>query len=410
MKKQFTLKYNGENLLSPWEINEILKKISGLYFKNEMLLDIKRSLNKQVNPSNIWILNESVKLKNKYDKLKEGVLNLCEPKEVLELYHMGSPIPLYPNKRTFRIFLAFEFFRSVYNDCYRKNLSYPDKSKVVPVIYKLAKVDNSINEFQDELSRLISVEIQKTNSSKSPEKNEETKKTVNRIMQKRKQMFDITGNINDIDEQLDIVIRSLIEDGIQLNSEEAKDRLKPFKSELFKFNNYFNKNQRPFVLQYDPESDKLFVYNHKLISKSYFNKDNEQFFETNRIEQNSPFILTACVAVSFAPSLANLIKSKLKQLEDRKEHIQKEKKVTKEIDTLEKKHDTLEKEIETLEKKLDALQSDVSEENVDLEHQDDELSEFQKDIVQELEKKQEKDEMNYLIDHSLNIEDVRDVK
>lgn len=359
MKKQFVLEHNQDNLLSPWEINEILKDISGLYFKNELLLNIKKALNKGVNPSHIWILNESVKSNHTYSTLKNGVLSLNNDQQILDLYHMGSPMSLFPDKHSYQVFLAFEYFRNVYRDCYRKELEYPNKKEVVPKVYQVASSDGSIDTIKSELKKLISRAIIKQNPSPNREIKNQNQKKIDDILNNRQKLLESFDDTNILLKELEMTINIINREGLDIGLEKTQDMLKKYDSILRKFNEYFKKIQRPFVVQYQPQENSLLIFNYKMISKKFFQNDNEQFFETNKIEQNSPCSFTASVAASFLPSLFILAKSQLKKYKEERDHMEKTKNYNEE-------YNRLNDEITEIDKMINDMKEEVEQQTVTL--------------------------------------------
>lgn len=98
-------------LYSGWEINQISNSLNNVYYKNELINTLKALLLNGTSPKDIYILNSSVKIGQEYNFIKSGRLDLSRSQGVINLYYMGSPIPLIPNGDILKLHYTFEIFR-----------------------------------------------------------------------------------------------------------------------------------------------------------------------------------------------------------------------------------------------------------------------------------------------------------
>lgn len=294
-----------EYLYSGWEINQITSHLNNFYYKNEIINTIKSYLREGMQPNNIIIMNDSIKLNNSYFKYDGGYLNLNDIEHLENFYHLGSPVAFMNNEGIKKIFILFELVRSLYSNKKETTLSFKNqKIFLKSLIEQRSNISNG---------KILSDIIY--NMLKDANKHE------------------IQGNV-DISVQIEQKVNSLKKffkswDQITENESIRHNDLKDFKY-------YFKRLGKPIVCIYDEETHSIKVLCIDMIAMQYFNEDNSRLLETKEIKQNSPLIITVGIALTFLPSLLKLGESVLKFTSTRKKYDEEELLLDQEADIVKK--------------------------------------------------------------------------
>ncbi|PKM56617.1 MAG: hypothetical protein CVU98_10310 [Firmicutes bacterium HGW-Firmicutes-3] len=109
IKVRICLRRDTEEVMSAWEISNFIANFNSYYYRIELLDSINNAITNGIDPSNIFILDESFKLNKSYDKLS----HLDIEKDLKYLYYIGKPISLFPNNNIKSIYLLFKYFRLI---------------------------------------------------------------------------------------------------------------------------------------------------------------------------------------------------------------------------------------------------------------------------------------------------------
>ncbi|MFC4652623.1 hypothetical protein ACFO26_06840 [Lactococcus nasutitermitis] len=328
------LKFEGskDTLYSNWEINGISTQLSELYYKNELLQNISALLESGIKAKNIWIMNSSVKIENKYTRYKDGILSLEHGNSLELFYYLGSPVPLAYNRNTLFLFEVFEALRNVYTICNAHQLKKLNKKSIINELYSLIQEDNL-----KEVSNYFLNLIDKENSSFADLKN--ITKAKNRIKQV----------LRSTDENIQNIHTSEIAEGEGFSK----------KTEKFdKFEYIFKKYEKPIVVvlnnQIANEDNFLQILCFDFFSNKNFKKENPRFLETNEISQNSPLVMCLAFSITFLPSLIGILKLRIEIARKRKQALEDKKSEQNEINEITDEITRLDAQItslETLDKK-----------------------------------------------------------
>ncbi|MDQ0209089.1 hypothetical protein [Alkalicoccobacillus murimartini] len=319
--KRFQLKLDrdSETPLNSWEISNFINQLTSYYYKNELINAISHALNNNISAENIFILSESFSLNKTYEKI--DILNI--PDDLLQLYYIGDPISLFPNRELFTLNLLFNMVRTINKTLYNNKPRLRLHNNIMIEIFKSYDQDfKNVTKFiflqtKDLLYKVPHKTIQDKNLC-------ETK-----LNQISKIISGYLNTFNDY-ESNKININSLTE--YLMSDSDIKIESKNFevlKNKYFnKFLYYFSKVSRPVVGIHLEEERKI-----KIIGKSHINKkiQDELFFDTKSITHNSP--LSALFEAGLGLGQLSIEQERLKL--EKEKHEWERKKTNIELQTLE---------------------------------------------------------------------------
>lgn len=291
---ELKLKSDKTKPLSGWQLQEFINNVSKGYSKLDLINELSKLLNEGENPENIIIMNKSYEINNRYDYLKKiNEIDLNKMNMVEKYYNLGRPISMYPNKTTKKIEIIFNLYERLYS-LFRLNkigtipkhrlktyinLTFDEGIKALECDGK--QIINSLDELKgDSIERLEGALSEYIANAKSIYKNYE------------KDEF----NIESFSKLCDVGFSNLTE-----NEEDLVIAMdKEYYNEFFKC---FKRIDRPIILRYDKESNKLSV-----IKKEYILNDveSENFLDYKDFSHNSPFIITIIAGVTISLIVALL--------------------------------------------------------------------------------------------------------
>lgn len=291
---ELKLKSDKTKPLSGWQLQEFINNVSKGYSKLDLINELSKLLNEGENPQNIIIMNKSYEINNRYDYLKKlNEIDLNKMNMVEKYYNLGRPISMYPNKTTKKIEIIFNLYEKLYS-LFRSNkietisknrlktyinLTFDEAIKALErdgkqIINSLEDLKgDSIERIEDELNEYI---VKAKSTYKSYEKDELSIKSFSKLCD--------TGFSNLTENEEDLVIT--------MDNKYYNEFFKCFKS-----------IDRPIILRYDEESNKLSV-----IKKEYMLNDveSESFLDYKDFSHNSPFIVTMIAGVTISLIIALL--------------------------------------------------------------------------------------------------------
>lgn len=281
LKIKFVGNKTNEYLYSNWEIAKITNSFNEIYYKNELLQNIKQLITNGVDPKDILIVNNSINIDKKYTRYRNGYLSLSENDSLELLYYLGSPTPFYTNKNIMLLSEAFEALRIVYSLCNKYNLNTPDKKSTLN--------DLASRIYINEIKQLTNYFIELVND-KNDIKDVQLKDTV------KKQIFSKLSEVNF--------------NFIHIETMEIVEN-QPFPEKLLKFdrfNSIFKNFEKPIivVVEKDRNEQRLRIICFDFLVNEKFKKENPRFLETNMISQNSPLEICLTMAITVLPTLIQI--------------------------------------------------------------------------------------------------------
>lgn len=300
-KLSVTLESDREDLYSGWEINNITLTINNTYYKGELLNTLRSLIKQGSNPKNIYVLSNSFNIKQLYRNLEDGKIDLTSEKGVAELYHLGNPSPLYPEKNIMLLSLAFELYSKLYSYCGKRNINPPNKNEFLSMMYfKLFIKEENVN-----LRETIKNELERHNLIRQKEVPKDKEESIKIIKNEIKNVLSYLGNDFSTYEKLEdtIISEAMI-------NESLLKKLSPYR-EYFRFSDVFNRLERPVVCVYDKEKHIIDVLCYDLIVRNGHNENNYRFLKTRNISQNSPLIIDIMLGAGYLGYLFNYIERKI---------------------------------------------------------------------------------------------------
>ncbi|MCU5493497.1 hypothetical protein OCB70_14035 [Bacillus cereus] len=336
-------------LYSGWEINQISNSLNNVYYKNELINTIKSLLLNGTNPKDIYILNSSVKIGHEYNFIKNGHLNLNKSQATINLYYMGSPIPLIPSEDVWKINHIFEIFRSFYKKCNSLELNSPKRRYTIHNLF----VNRDSITSAAWLKEFLNNRIYECNSTLDSNELEEKVLKLFKALESSFKAFDNMFKELKLLNNFNMKYSENIGEG--LNTEKYNVLTKYFNY----FPNTFNKLDRPIICVYNKKEHRLNILCTDLISVKNFTEDNYRFFETKNISQNSPLIIAVCIGIGLAPSLfkvgGSLLSARKTLVNAKKEAL----KLKEEVDELDRELDEQDEELVKLKREIQGLESEI---------------------------------------------------
>ncbi|WP_455794289.1 hypothetical protein [Clostridium butyricum] len=286
------LKRNNNKAMSTWEIQEFIGKLINNYYKIDLLNEIAKMINSEVELENIFILDKSFDYKNRYTYLATtDIINLNQENGAKNFYHLGSPIGLFPSKRIIEMNAKMQILRIINNYLHSKRIERIDKNNInilleidfvkAVEIMKMAafnvikdnfQIDEDIRVYCRELDNKIKEEIKNVESysSKECEINDLKRKIV------KNETFELTNKESEL-----------------------------FNEYFHGFNKTLIKYDRPIVGIYDYKTSSV-----QILCKSYIHKKtrDSRFLDLKKFTHNSPTFVDMCSGVAMAIPMLPMIK------------------------------------------------------------------------------------------------------
>ncbi|MED2692239.1 hypothetical protein [Bacillus toyonensis] len=289
---KFTLIQDKNEHLKSWRVTDFVDKISFLNYKKEIINEIHRLLDNGVKSHQIIIFDKSFSIHKRYEYL--GKHNLKSETGVKNLYHLGKPISLYPNKRVYAIYNVFEVFSKLYTAFNAEGIILK-KDELHEFINEA--IDNITNEniSIEKLKKYINVSLKRVKDKKRYETlNKKCEDLFERLEKKN-----IKVN-NEIDEY--ILMENLLKDNsLKESTLEKQERYNHLKKKYIdKFGSLFINSTRPIVAVINEELNRIDILGVNFIKRNSFD---ERQVDLKEVKHNSPF--TICFFAGYA--LLNLI-------------------------------------------------------------------------------------------------------
>ncbi|MCP3026894.1 hypothetical protein [Halobacillus sp. A5] len=294
---ELTLKRKEEGLLSPWQISNLVSKMSSYYYKNELLNTISLAIENGIRPNNIFIMDDSFNVNRSYSYVNTFDLNKIN--DVKNFYHLGVPTSLFPNKTLLRVKLSFTYFSKIYTYLNSKNLDRPDKQKLIDIVDLCTKyndIEEALNMIKDMAENII---IYNANPQLNKRK----------LIKKVNEIYDEIYNRYHQFEKEEPLISTLEAE----LSEGYTDLLRTKDKNYNRIENeYFNKFfkiiadlTRPIVGIYYPETNSIQILCYSFINQQA--RDNK-FIDIKTISHNSPYLICLLIGIAVASPLLKTFK------------------------------------------------------------------------------------------------------
>lgn len=307
--KRIKLKLKSEDstTLSGWQLQEFIKNVNKGYCKLDIINEISRLINQGEKPENIIIINKSYDINNAYTYLqKSNEIDLNKLSTIENLYHLGIPVSMYPNKRIKDIAIIFTLYSKIYTLFNRENIPVISKDKLKEYIN--VDIDTAIDTItKDSKSIMSKLKMGTENILKAT--NDKLDNIIDESKKELKKYIDNQDNIIKFNEISNNELKEIKDSDKELYSKIQSE----YYSEFFRL---LNSVDRPIVLRYDDKNNKLIV-----IKKEYMlnDVDSENFLDFKDYSHNSPFVITIIAGATISLILALLYQaSKEEKVNDEK--------------------------------------------------------------------------------------------
>lgn len=307
--KRIKLKLKSEDstTLSGWQLQEFIKNVNKGYCKLDIINEISRLINQGEKPENIIIINKSYDINNAYTYLqKSNEIDLNKLSTIENLYHLGIPVSMYPNKRIKDIAIIFTLYSKIYTLFNKENIPVISKDKLKEYIN--VDIDTAIDTItKDSKSIMSKLKMGTENILKAT--NDKLDNIIDESKKELKKYIDNQDNIIKFNEISNNELKEIKDSDKELYSKIQSE----YYSEFFRL---LNSVDRPIVLRYDDKNNKLIV-----IKKEYMlnDVDSENFLDFKDYSHNSPFVITIIAGATISLILALLYQaSKEEKVNDEK--------------------------------------------------------------------------------------------
>ena len=250
--KRIKLKLKSEDstTLSGWQLQEFIKNVNKGYCKLDIINEISRLINQGEKPENIIIINKSYDINNAYTYLqKSNEIDLNKLSTIENLYHLGIPVSMYPNKRIKEIAIIFTLYSKIYTLFNRENIPVISKDKLKEYIN--VDIDTAIDTItKDSKSIMSKLKMGTENILKAT--NDKLDNIIDESKKELKKYIDNQDNIIKFNEISNNELKEIKDSDKELYSKIQSE----YYSEFFRL---LNSVDRPIVLRYDDKNNKLIV-------------------------------------------------------------------------------------------------------------------------------------------------------
>lgn len=322
-KIEFTLKQNEGEHLKSWRVTDFANKISEIHYKEELLVEVQKKLTEGIESKNIFIFDSSFSIHktNRYI----GKHSLNSETGVKNLYHLGLPISLYPNKEILAIFYIFRSFSKLYTEFNKDSIKIRlDKSNIKRFVEEARASEEEllVTKFQKYIDQCLN---RVSNSEKKQELSERLKEIFSEMKKGYKNKIANQNKFVELDKKY-----LLLEN--EMTKKDKRKFKNLYKETIGKFEYYFITNKRPIIGIYDSENNKI-----EILCVNFIKQDgmDDKQFNLKEISHNSPytiiFIATYVLANLFYQMYANKVDAS--NIEEEEEH-EIESEETEQLDTI----------------------------------------------------------------------------
>lgn len=266
-----------DTLFTNWQISKVSNDFSEFYYKTILLNDISLLESRGIRREDILIFNSSININSKYSRYVSGMLDLNSPRDIENLFYLGSPRTLSSNKKYELLYEFFESYRVYFSVVNKYRLNVGSKRETLFLLYNKLEVIldnlesfniydffygilNQNNTIRNENFRKCSVELK--NVFKSYQNN------IDNVIKNTK--------ITQVDKRFIYI---------------------------------FNRFERP-IIAYIDQGEKIKILGDDFFVHSKFNYENKRFLETNSISQNSPLVMLLTMSPIILPYLLLILREK----------------------------------------------------------------------------------------------------
>ena len=292
------LERKKDGLLSPWQISNLISKISSYYYKSELINTISLAIINGISPKNIFIMNDSFNINNSYCYV--GTFNLKETDDVKNLYHLGFPVTIFPEKSIMNLKLCFELFSKYFTYLNSHNLGKLDKNSLLNIVTDVLTTSDVTIEF----ALIKKLAIAKLNSAND---HGIDKKTLLLGIEKLHNTYTkLHQKYLDDEYYIDKFINSYNNNTINIDLKNDSKLQHVEKSYFGNFFEIFSELKRPIVGIYYPETKQIQILCHNFINK---NARDSKFIDLKEVKHNSPYIIEILIGIGICAPLIKAAQS-----------------------------------------------------------------------------------------------------
>ncbi|WP_167611152.1 hypothetical protein [Maribellus sediminis] len=279
---------NSNNDTPVWNISDTLVSLFSLYYKQILIQDIVRLLNKGIDPQNIVIFNSEFNpRKASYDaKILLHSESSLSPDTITLIYEFGLPYSMFPSKKFSELNILFRFFDSINKDL---DSTLKLKTRKLRTAYRNYSASQDLI---DGINYLVTATEELINNLKDKKVQEYlTERLSRKYNYYNHEYHDLIKNLHTFRNKNYSLLKGLISKTELVKEDLYIDYYNPFFSKLYV-------RWTPLVAYYNPELNSL-----EFLSNDVFKEyKNPYFFDVKSVVHNSP--LSAGIIGSWASILS----------------------------------------------------------------------------------------------------------
>lgn len=342
-KSVIKLKAKEDYLPSSWNISNFIDNFASSYYKIDTLNTLSKRLCQGEKPKNVFILDNSFQLNRSYSSLNTIKLN---DDSIAQLYTIGCPVSLFPNKKILILNHFFKLFRKCNELLYSYRISRINHKKIkiytTKIFYKDLEYDKITDLF---FTNEIIKKINRNEKQYDAIVNGLRKLTSDSL---REYISHIENfyNFEFIETKLKKINSLKEDDFLKNNNELIRKYYDPFYY-------YVSKLSRPMICIYDDITHQI-----EIIGLEHINikKRNYNFFDLKSVTHNSPPVYQ--IITGTASLVCTLFETVKKEKRAKELHIEKIKQEKIKTEILE----NLKEELNNIDKLLDYIKENKIEE------------------------------------------------
>lgn len=268
------LKKSSDYVMSTWEVQDFLNKISSNYYKLDLLNELNKVINEGTSLKQIVIFDKSFDFNQKYEFLKDtSVIDLTSNSGVKNFFHLGLPIGLLPQTKLIELRIKYILFRDINTYLNSIKVDRLDKSQLKEITF---------TSFEEAISLIRSNYIQNIELKYEDEEKIFYEKKCEEILSEK--LLEYSNYIEKCD--------GICEFTEQIVQNEKDVYSKVFNSEYKNFFGLFNDNfarlERPVIGVFDNELQQV-----KILCRQHIHRSSRgsSFLDLKSFSHNSPTII-----------------------------------------------------------------------------------------------------------------------
>lgn len=304
MKIEVTFRREKEEMLTSWELSNLLNNVSSNYYKNELLRLTLNEIGNGTDAKNIVILDNSFQFNKYYRDLFD--IDLKDSKSLKMLYNIGKPISMLPNQNVFHIYLIFDAFALINRLFYEKRVSPKlNRDKLLKFVDTDKNINNCLENVKEHALKMVDYFEDYLKKKKKKQDTSSIRGKIGEIIEGSNKSY---KKYQEDEEPR----REFMEETKREGSDLRRDKYSKIAPAYFMpFFNRFTNLSRPLIGIYSKQNHKISILGINHINRT---KRDEEFFDIKSISHESPVKMTLAVGLGYSNLLQHFLEEKIKRI------------------------------------------------------------------------------------------------